>query len=479
MKKIALFLTFVAIQLTAAPSAAAADYVLAGGGSPAAIEEALAELGGKGVVVIPPGVWEWGPDDQVKVTTDGVIILEAGPDHTILHRRSSKSDVAFFLVRGVRDVRISGLEFRGVAAEGNADIDYGVFLWDAVDFRVDHCVFSHLGFAGVRTHGASRGVIDHCTFSEHYKPAVGSYGYGVAVYGTNEYTGEPFGSGEATFVEDCEMRLCRHAVASNKGGRYVFRHNLVQDNTKAHAIDAHGQEYSSEGSIGTEWIEVYENQVERPDLGNSSSPQKYAVRIRGGQGVIWGNSFADTDEGVRIDEFTPQDTGPVHLWGNELLRDPSPRGGPAYCARSVGAGDILCARRIPRAKAQRPADGVSEFSEERPPGYQPYPYPHPLLEATQTTTGKDLIVPIREGEVSIRVDLFGELQVGADEAAVSDRWFLNVRELDYPEPGGLLLSRGRHLLLRIVEGGTGRIAADAALIDVVTVRIEPGEPDSH
>lgn len=477
-RTIALTLGFV-VGFLAQGRPAGAEVVLAAGGSPEAIEEALAELDAGGVLVVPPGEWAWGPDDQVTVSVSDVTILGAGSDHTRLIRRESKNDVAFFLVRGVRGVRISGLAFRGVAAEDNADIDYGVFLWDAVDFRVDHCVFSHLGFAGVRTHGASRGVIDHCSFSEHYKPAVGSYGYGVAVYGTNEYTGEPFGSGEATFVEDNEMRLCRHAVAANKGGRYVFRHNLVLHNTKAHAIDAHGQEYSSEGSIGTEWIEVYENRVERPDQGNSSSPQKYAVRIRGGRGLIWGNTFADTDEGVRIDEFTPQDTGPVYVWDNELLRDPHPRGRPAYCARIRDDQDILCARKVPRAKAQRPADGRSVFSEEPPPGYEPYPYPHPRVTELDTGAGDDRIVTIREGEAGVHLPLIDEPGGDSGGPGVNTRWFVDGLEVESPSPEGVFLTRGQHLLLRIVEDEEGTVGADAALIEVVPVKIEPSRVDGN
>ncbi len=357
-----------------------ATVVFATDGTAPAITTALAALGdGGGVVVIPPGEWAWEADEEVRVSTSNVTLLGVGADQTLLYRSSSRDNVAFFRVREAHDVRVSGLRFKGIDAEGNADKDYGVFLHDAMDFRVDHCTFSYLGFAGVRTLGASRGVVDHCQFSRHYKPPVGSYGYGVAVYGSNEYSDEPFGSGEATFVEDSEMALCRHAVASNKAGRYVFRHNRVTASTKAHAIDAHGQEFSSDGSLGTEWIVVHDNVAEDPDMGNTDSPRKYAVRIRGGKALVFDNTFADVHEGVRVDEFTPQDTGPVHVWGNTLVDDPNPRRLPSYCMRIRARDDQLCARKVGPAKRKAPADGVPEFSEEAPAGYTPYPYPHPLV----------------------------------------------------------------------------------------------------
>lgn len=49
----------------------------------------------------------------------------------------------------------------------------------------------------------------------------------------------------ATFIEDGCFEGCRHAVASNGGGRYVFRHNYVTGTVVSHAIDAHGAEFPS------------------------------------------------------------------------------------------------------------------------------------------------------------------------------------------------------------------------------------------
>lgn len=448
-------------------AAPAAEVVFAADGSAGAIAEALATLDGGGVVVVPPGEWAWGPDDQVAVSAGGVTLLGAGSAHTLLFRQGSRDNGAFFTARGVRDLRISGLRFRGVELYGNEDTDYGIWLEDAVDFRVDHCGFSLLGFAGVRTDGISRGVVDHCLFSKTFKPALASHGYGVVVYGSGAHLGEPLGGGDATFVEDCEVRLSRHAVTSNKGGRYVFRHNLVRRNTQANAIDALGKEYSSADSVGTEWIEVYDNVVERPDLGDGDSPLKYAVRIRGGRGVVWNNTFADADEGVRVDEFTPQDTGPVHVWDNEFLRDPRPNNRAGYCAQTAGEGDVLCARTAGSDATKPPADGVPAVFEEAPEGYAPHPYPHPLVSGRAVDAGPDRVAVLPGGAGSIRLPLIGADARADGDAPRGDRWFVDGVEQVSAAAGDLDLPRGQHLLTRVVERAGGGVDADTALIDVV------------
>jgi len=354
--------------------------VWAATGSAADVNAALAGLDHGGVLVIPPGEWVWDAEDQVKITADDVTILGVGAEHTALQRSSSGTRIAFFHARGTERFRISGLTLRGVTDAENADKDIGVWISDGIDFRVDHCAFSHLGLAAVRTQGESHGVVDHCRFDRQYKPPIGNNGYGVAVFGTNkaEETAE-FGTHRATFIENNTLSLCRHSVSSNKGARYVFRHNHVTANTKAHAIDTHGEEYAAAGSVGTEWAEVYGNVVEAPDVGNGNSPLKYAVRLRGGGGLIYDNTFRGVREGVRIDEFTPQHTGPVHVWDNTLEQDPNPRRPQAYCMKTRGRDDELCPRRAGRSKTKAPADGVPEFAEEAPAGYVPYPYPHPLV----------------------------------------------------------------------------------------------------
>src|SRR5262249_38807396 len=194
--------------------------------------------------------------------------------------------------------------------------------------------------------GASSGVIDHSIFEDLFNPVVNNLGYGVEVGGIDAAEGEPFGSGRATFIEDSSFRLCRHSVASNRAARYVFRHNYVAQNQIAHPVDAHGHEFGS--MVGTEWVDVYENTIEDPIY------RGYAVRIRGGLGLVWNNTFIGYDEGIELTQDTDQPTGPVYISGNTIIPDTSP---------------------MVRARGTM---GTPVFFLFLPDDYVPYPYPHPL-----------------------------------------------------------------------------------------------------
>jgi hypothetical protein len=315
----------------------------------AGIQRALNDLQGPGTVVLPPGAYQI--DGTLIIRNNGVTLQGLGSDQTILFRAVDGTNTAMVKSIGHSRVRVTGIRFEGVSAWdpvrgelSNGD-EVGVLLENAPDFRVDNSFFTHTGFAGVRINGASWGVVDHCAFEDQYKPAVGTDGYGVAVYGIDRLEHVPFGSGRATFIEDSSFSLCRHAVSSNKGARYVFRFNYVAQNEIAHAVDAHGTEYGS--AVGTEWIDVHDNLIEDPIY------QGYAVRIRGGKGLIWNNTFVGYNLGIRLTQETTQSTGRVYIWDNYLW---------------------------PATNPMVRADGGSTYSLFRPRSYTPFPYPHPLAQ---------------------------------------------------------------------------------------------------
>ncbi len=189
-------------------------------------------------------------------------------------------------------------------------------------------------------------MVDHCAFQDLFNPVVNNLGYGLEVGGIDRSEGEPFGSGRATFIEDSSFRLCRHAVASNRGARYVFRNNYVAQNQIAHAVDAHGHEFGS--AVGTEWIDVHDNLIEDPIY------RGYAVRIRGGLGLVWNNMFVGDTEGIELTQDTDQPTGSVYIWDNSIVPDTSP---------------------MVRARGTM---GTPIYFLSPPADYVPYPYPHPL-----------------------------------------------------------------------------------------------------
>jgi len=332
----------------------------------AELVRALDQARGPSLVIAPAGRYEIA--GTVEVRGNDVLLVGAGAGSLEPGGGAGASATVFVRVgedaahsqpmlraRGRRGVQVSGIRFEGIAAEGSRSRDVGILIEDSQDFRVDHCYFDHLGFAGVRVNGASAGVIDHSAFHAEYKPAIGTEGYGVVVYGTGSVAGVPFGSPAATFIEDSRFALCRHAVSSNKAARYVFRRNLVRDGVVAHAVDAHGTEYNSD--VGTEWVDVYDNTLEQ-DQHQPPYYDGWAVRIRGGQGLVHDNVVRGYHTGVELTELTTQTTGPVYVWSNTLPGD------------SAAIHDSR-----PGQRAQ------PVVVPGAPPGYRPFAYPHPLVTA--------------------------------------------------------------------------------------------------
>jgi hypothetical protein len=331
-------------SLLAASIASAGPIIVVEDQSQAGIQAALDELGGPGTVILPPGQYQI--EGTLLIPSDGVTLQGSGTDQTLLYRLTDGTNTSLLRSTAHQQVRITGISFQGVTSSDSNGVEVGIRLDNSVDFRVDHCYFTRLGRSGVWTNGASAGVVDHCAFFDMYKPPVGTDGYGVEVGGIDALEGEPFGSPRATFIEDSTFQLCRHAVASNRAARYVFRYNYVAQNQIAHAIDAHGTEFGS--MVGTEWIDAHDNWIEDPIF------ITYAVRIRGGTGLVWNNTFIGYNEGVELTQDTTETTGPVYIWNNTIVPDTSP---------------------MVRARGTM---GVPTYSLSLPDDYIPYPYPHPL-----------------------------------------------------------------------------------------------------
>jgi hypothetical protein len=171
------------------------------------------------------------------------------------------------------------------------------------------------------------------------------------------------GDQNAVFVEDCYFIGNRHAIASNYGSHYVFRHNLVEDNDAGvQAIDAHGPGYGS--SRGSRSYEIYGNTVD-----NENTSCWTAIYIRGGDGVIYNNTM-----------FHGITTAPIMLYNDS--------GGPPYPAldqirelyvwENYYDGSLTVpANWSPGAPDRVVQEGRDYFNYPRP-DYTPYTYPHPL-----------------------------------------------------------------------------------------------------
>ena len=267
-------------------------------GTSADVQALINAAGPDGVIQIPAGCYEI--TDSVGVPA-GKRVFGAGMDKTILYRnpdRSRDRDRPIFWVfgRGESETQVSGIAFLGVRDTNDKGEDYGIVLSNIPNFRVDHCYFESFGWAGVRTEGMSRGVIDHSVFVDNFKKGIDNLGYGVVVYGANQWPDDPgAGTADAVFVEDSLFVGNRHAIASSGGAHYVFRYNRVQRNVIACSVDAHGLGFG--WSRGTRYVEIYGNTVEEPVY------KECGIGIRGGDGVIFGGIGANYEDTAGIGQL--------------------------------------------------------------------------------------------------------------------------------------------------------------------------------
>jgi hypothetical protein len=354
-----------------------ADSIFATDGSRDAIQAAVNAANPGDVVVVPTGEYAF----VGAVTIDKRITLEgSGHCETVLSMANNTGETGILVTTGADGVTIRNLSLRGQPQNTGDTRDYGLGIYGVLDFRVLDCTFRDFGGAGVVVTGAyAKGVIAACQFIDIFRPEINNYGYGVLVNGngsTNWDRDFILGSDDSVFVEDCSFVGNRHSIASNNGSRYVFRHNHTTSTIPANApsADAHGFEFGS--SRGSRGYEIYGNIHE-----NTTHTHDWAVgiAIRGGDGVIFDNSFVDDSpafEGFdvpillasRMDlsttcDYPNQDqTRSLHVWGNTLN------------GASVGVG-IYSDSNISHSCLL--AEGRDYFLSEKM-DYVPYPYPHPL-----------------------------------------------------------------------------------------------------
>ncbi|NMC69790.1 MAG: hypothetical protein GYA57_06935 [Myxococcales bacterium] len=436
-----------ALLAAIATPAAAQEVVVLPDGAPATLQAALdaaRAATAPTAVVVPAGRWDWGTGRVVAGGLRDVVVIGLGADRSRFVRTTDCPGGAMVQIERSSRVRVAELAFDGCDAltERNADGDWtrpiGLQLVDVDDLRVDHCSFRDFGWAGVRTNGdrdGCRGVIDHCDFTRMYIDEMAArytLGYGVAVSGLGVLEGVGFGSPDATFVEDCTFDRARHAIAAGGGARYVFRHNDVTANRLSHAVDAHGQEGAA--AVGTEWVEVYENVIHDPEAPTA------AVRIRGGRGVVWGNTIRDYTYAVSLWEETPQPTGPVHIWGNHL--------GPGV----TRLGDIR---------------GSPDARDAAPSGYAAYRYPHRRVVELQARAGPDQDAVAGDGGTAA-VYLDAGASSAEDGSIVRYRWYDGDVPISSCVRDVVELARGAHAVVLAVERDDGRVEFDTAHVRVGT-----------
>src|SRR5262245_4994648 len=335
---------------------------LAASCSPLDVQKAVDAAAFGDTVTLPACTY---PAWNTTVSISKPIILTGRATNLTILRRQAGGAITMFRVSGV-----AGFEMSNLTLDGTYDThpsvyqDMGLALINAVDFRIHNVAFQNLS-RGIEIHGdptLTRGVIYQNTFTDIYyrDPVLGALGYGVVVMGNGTWPPLRLGTSQNIFIEDNTFTRNRHAVASNNGSRYVFRHNAIVDNREdAAAIDAHGKGFSPRGS---RQYEVYGNTVD------NAVPPYAGVGPRGGDGVIFSNRFSFNvmndillmNEGGCVGTYPlPDQIQKLYIWNNTV-----PDGSSANIVRQPGCDKFIQLNR--------------DYFTTPAPAYTPFTYPHPL-----------------------------------------------------------------------------------------------------
>jgi hypothetical protein len=339
-----------------------ANTIVARSGSPQDIQAAVDSMAaaGVGTVYVPSGVFNWN-GESVYIPA-GVSVIGAGQNNTILQQAKSAPFPDMFSIEGTgqsgRPVRISGITFKGKVTGDDNVAGVAIYVENVIDYRIDHCDFIDFPNVAIVVMGNSgcRGVIDHCNIKCLYKDTIGgSWGYGVVVSSVNYWDWDDdithfLGKYETiptlfpiAYIEDCYFYKCRHAVASNQLGWYVFRYNTVYQEWNS-AVDVHGSSPTGAGGRGGE---VYNNYIIAP----------IGVGFRGGSGVIFNNTGGSPIWVMKDIEGTPlRPLNKLWIWSND---------GEFVNYDGYYKENVNYFLRAPNQQQ----DGFT---------YTPYPYPHPL-----------------------------------------------------------------------------------------------------
>lgn len=347
--------------------------------------------GGIGNVYVPEGEFAFIMlDTHGVIIPGGVNVIGAGKDKTILRQTLPPEAAFMFHVDGSSGLptRISGISFISykVAVE-DEPFTQGIYVINALDYRIDHCYFEDFTSKAILTKGG-RGLIDHVDIDNPYKDdpnVLGGvdgggrkvWGYGIIPVGVDVwrnadyYLGQYDGLTDIAYIENCNFSRTRHAIAGNGYGWYVVRHSIFYDPRPEHfgIIDVHGLGPGGRG------LEAYNNSIHgsvyywtgtEMDYSRTVPWLSIAVSLRGGSGVVYNNKFIDIHTGIQLLEEAkdpPVRIDDLWIWDNEMITQDAPPGqtgedGTYLAATSFTEGD--------------------EYHLTQRPDYVAYTYPHPL-----------------------------------------------------------------------------------------------------
>jgi hypothetical protein len=315
------------------------------------------------IIVIPSGSRTW--SGSLKISKKSLTIQGKGVGITVI-----TTGTKGILLTGetANNLRITGIEFRSgtqlIYAGGS-----GTPAQAIKNLRVDNCKFVTTNVV-IETHGAVTGVFDHCTFQD---------AYGGRIYGSNDpYARSPYklGTSDALFFENNTINVSSsgnppHFIASNSHSKYVVRNNVF-NYTKSlwDIVDAHGAcEVKGRGSAT--W-EIYNNTF------NIVASMSRVIHLRGGQGVVFNNTFAGS--------YTPSQ--PITVTDYAVCNGPCTQSCTTYPCPDMINHAYFWDNKI-RTSPVNPVDKCSGFIKLNRdyflgamPGYVPFTFPHPLTAST-------------------------------------------------------------------------------------------------
>ena len=302
-----------------------------------------------------------------------------------------------------------GYNLQQIDPDGNF-LDSAITIYGgAKNFIIENNQFIGFSDSGIKLHphiGARDyhpvGVIANNRFKNiFFHNHQTSRGYGVSVYGNIKWPKLQLGTEYTVFIEDNYFYGVRHSVVGNFGSRYVFRHNTVVNTHEFSAVDTHGQKLASYGARS---FEVYKNEIFMERNINNT----WAVGIRGGDGLIYDNTFNNMTDPIFIvaenfdnlsDKTYPirDQTKQLWIWANK------------HNGINVGELKIGWSPLITEQQSYLFQEGRDYYFHKKS-NYTPYPYPHPLRNLILSLNFNDVgrSVPLYDNSGSgINLDVHG------------------------------------------------------------------------
>jgi hypothetical protein len=371
-------LALVAILLAAAaaPPPARADVVPASSCSAPDVQAALDAAQDGDVVEVPPGTCTW---TQTVSITRTVHLKGAGAGSTRITKTGGHR--ALVVAHSSHPDHLLRISHLGLNGQDGATCIY--WQVDQVPrFRIDHNGFERCRNRAIEIFGYHSGVIDHNDFLNNGPTDVVVYGDDAAGWERPIVLGD---DDAVVFVEDNAFTYtldgvgAEHAIASNTGARYVFRHNTIDaefadDMHVGAPIDAHGHCFHHRGTVS---YEIYGNTIR-------SARSFRGMFLRGGTGVVYDNVFAEPEDGCALSScygiaisLTNYRSCQTCTYGGACSSYPClDQIHDLYIWNNTYQGTEV-APEVASCASSHVVHGRDYFTAAMP-GYAPYPHPHPL-----------------------------------------------------------------------------------------------------